>query len=77
VLVAKLSTGELAVGDLWFRDSTRNPWNPERGSSGSSAGPAPATAAGLVGFAIGTETGGSIVSPASACGAVGGRPMDA
>ena len=74
VLVAKLSTGELAVGDLWFRDRTRNPWNPERGSSGSSAGPASAAAAGLVGFAIGTETGGSIVSPASTCGVVGLRP---
>jgi Asp-tRNA(Asn)/Glu-tRNA(Gln) amidotransferase A subunit family amidase len=74
VLVAKLSTGELAVGDLWFRGRTRNPWNPERGSSGSSAGPASATAAGLVGFAIGTETGGSIISPASACGVVGLRP---
>jgi Asp-tRNA(Asn)/Glu-tRNA(Gln) amidotransferase A subunit family amidase len=74
VLVAKLSTGELAVGDLWFRGRTRNPWNPERGSSGSSAGPASATAAGLVGFAIGTETGGSIISPASTCGVVGLRP---
>lgn len=74
VLVAKLSTGELAVGDLWFRGRTRNPWNPERGSSGSSAGPAAATAAGLVGFAIGTETGGSIISPASTCGVVGLRP---
>lgn len=74
VLTAKLSTGELAVGDLWFGGRTRNPWNPERGSSGSSAGPASATAAGLVGFAIGTETGGSIVSPASACGVVGLRP---
>ena len=74
VLAAKLSTGELAVGDLWFRARTRNPWNPERGSSGSSAGPASATSAGLVGFAIGTETGGSIVSPASACGVVGLRP---
>jgi Asp-tRNA(Asn)/Glu-tRNA(Gln) amidotransferase A subunit family amidase len=74
VLVAKLSTGELAVGDLWFRGRTRNPWNPERGSSGSSAGPAAATAAGLVGFAVGTETGGSIISPASTCGAVGLRP---
>jgi Asp-tRNA(Asn)/Glu-tRNA(Gln) amidotransferase A subunit family amidase len=74
VLVAKLSTGELAVGDLWFRDRTRNPWNPERGSSGSSAGPASAASAGLVGFAIGTETGGSIVSPASTCGVVGLRP---
>lgn len=74
VLVAKLSTGELAVGDLWFRGRTRNPWNPERGSSGSSAGPASATSAGLVGFAIGTETGGSIMSPASTCGVVGLRP---
>jgi Asp-tRNA(Asn)/Glu-tRNA(Gln) amidotransferase A subunit family amidase len=74
VLVAKLSTGELAVGDLWFGGRTRNPWNPERGASGSSAGPAAATAAGLVGFAIGTETGGSIMSPASACGVVGLRP---
>jgi Asp-tRNA(Asn)/Glu-tRNA(Gln) amidotransferase A subunit family amidase len=74
VLLAKLSTGELAVGDLWFRGRTRNPWNPERGSSGSSAGPAAATAAGLVGFAVGTETGGSIISPASTCGAVGLRP---
>ena len=74
VLVAKLSTGELAIGDLWFRARTRNPWNPDRGSGGSSAGPASATAAGLVGFAIGTETGGSIVSPASTCGVVGLRP---
>jgi Asp-tRNA(Asn)/Glu-tRNA(Gln) amidotransferase A subunit family amidase len=74
VLVVKLSTGELAIGDLWFRARTRNPWNPERGSNGSSAGPASATSAGLVGFAIGTETGGSIVSPASACGVVGLRP---
>lgn len=74
VLVAKLSTGELAIGDLWFRARTRNPWDPARGSGGSSAGPAAATAAGLVGFAIGTETGGSIVSPASACGVVGLRP---
>jgi Asp-tRNA(Asn)/Glu-tRNA(Gln) amidotransferase A subunit family amidase len=74
VLVAKLSTGELAIGDLWFRARTRNPWNPERGSGGSSAGPASASAAGLVGFAIGTETGGSIVGPASTCGVVGLRP---
>jgi Asp-tRNA(Asn)/Glu-tRNA(Gln) amidotransferase A subunit family amidase len=74
VMVAKLSTGELAIGDLWFRGRTRNPWNPERGSGGSSAGPASATAAGLVGFSVGTETGGSIVSPASACGVVGLRP---
>lgn len=74
VLIAKLSTGELAVGDLWFRARTRNPWNTERGSSGSSAGPASATSAGLVGFAVGTETGGSIISPASTCGVVGLRP---
>ena len=74
VLVAKLSTGELAVGDLWFGGRTRNPWNPERGASGSSAGPAAATSAGLVAFAVGTETGGSIISPASTCGVVGFRP---
>jgi Asp-tRNA(Asn)/Glu-tRNA(Gln) amidotransferase A subunit family amidase len=74
VLLAKLTTGELAVGDLWFGGRTRNPWNPETGSSGSSAGPAAAVAAGLVGFAVGTETGGSIVSPASTCGVVGCRP---
>lgn len=74
VLVAKLATGELAVGDLWFRGRTKNPWNTSRGSSGSSAGPASATAAGLVGFAVGTETNGSIVSPASTCGVVGFRP---
>jgi Asp-tRNA(Asn)/Glu-tRNA(Gln) amidotransferase A subunit family amidase len=74
VLIAKLTTGELAVGDLWFGGRTRNPWNPETGSSGSSAGPAAAVAGGLVGFAIGTETGGSIVSPSSTCGVVGMRP---
>lgn len=74
VLLAKLSTGELAVGDLWFRARTRNPWNTERGASGSSAGPASAASAGLVGFAVGTETGGSIISPASTCGVVGLRP---
>jgi Asp-tRNA(Asn)/Glu-tRNA(Gln) amidotransferase A subunit family amidase len=74
VLLAKLTTGELAVGDLWFGGRTRNPWNPETGSSGSSAGPASSVAAGLVGFAVGTETGGSIVSPASTCGVVGFRP---
>jgi Asp-tRNA(Asn)/Glu-tRNA(Gln) amidotransferase A subunit family amidase len=73
VLLAKLTTGELAIGDLWFGGRTRNPWNPEMGSSGSSAGPAAAVAAGLVGFAVGTETGGSIVSPASTCGVVGLR----
>jgi Asp-tRNA(Asn)/Glu-tRNA(Gln) amidotransferase A subunit family amidase len=74
VLVAKLATGELAINDLWFRARTRNPWNPALGSSGSSAGPASASAAGLVGFAVGTETGGSIISPAATCGAVGLRP---
>lgn len=74
VLVAKLTTGELAVGDVWFGGKTRNPWDPSRGSSGSSAGPASATAAGLVGVSIGTETGGSIVSPAQTCGVVGLRP---
>jgi Asp-tRNA(Asn)/Glu-tRNA(Gln) amidotransferase A subunit family amidase len=74
VLVAKLTTGELAVGDLWFGGRTRNPWNPERGASGSSAGPASAAAAGLVGVAIGTETNGSILSPASTCGVAGLRP---
>jgi Asp-tRNA(Asn)/Glu-tRNA(Gln) amidotransferase A subunit family amidase len=74
VLIAKLATGELAINDLWFRARTRNPWNPALGSSGSSAGPASASAAGLVGFAVGTETGGSIISPASTCGAVGLRP---
>jgi Asp-tRNA(Asn)/Glu-tRNA(Gln) amidotransferase A subunit family amidase len=74
VLVAKLTTGELAIGDFWFGGRTRNPWNPERGSGGSSAGPAAAVAAGLVPFAIGTETNGSIVSPSSACGVTGLRP---
>jgi Asp-tRNA(Asn)/Glu-tRNA(Gln) amidotransferase A subunit family amidase len=74
VLLAKLTTGELAVGDLWFGGRTKNPWNPETGSSGSSAGPASAVSAGLVGFAVGTETGGSIVSPASTCGVTGLRP---
>jgi Asp-tRNA(Asn)/Glu-tRNA(Gln) amidotransferase A subunit family amidase len=74
VLVAKLSTGELAGGDVWFGGQTKNPWNPEEGSSGSSAGPASATAAGCVGFAIGTETGGSIVGPSTRCGVYGLRP---
>src|SRR5439155_18064028 len=74
VLLAKLTTGELAVGDVWFGGKTRNPWDVSRGSSGSSAGPASATAAGLVGFAVGTETGGSIISPAQTCGVVGLRP---
>jgi len=74
VLVAKLSLGALAWGDVWFADTTRNPWNLEQGSSGSSAGPASAVAAGLVPFAIGSETWGSIVSPSTRCGATGLRP---
>ncbi|MGE0554419.1 MAG: amidase [Gemmatimonadales bacterium] len=74
VLVAKLSLGELAQGDVWFGGTTKNPWNTEQGSSGSSAGSASATAAGLVGFAIGTETLGSIVSPSTRCGVTGLRP---
>ncbi len=77
VLVAKLSMGALAQGGRWFKGMTRNPWQPEEtniGSSGSSAGSASATSAGLVGFAIGTETLGSIVSPSSRCGVTGLRP---
>lgn len=74
VLVAKLTTGALAYGEIWDGGVTRNPWNPSEGSSGSSAGPAAATAAGLVAFAIGTETLGSIVSPSMRCGATGLRP---
>ena len=74
VLVAKLSMGALAQGGVWFGGSTRNPWDVSRSSSGSSAGPASATAAGLVGFSIGTETLGSIISPAAACGVTGLRP---
>lgn len=74
VLVAKLTLGELAWGDVWFGGRTRNPWDYEQGSSGSSAGSAAATAAGLVGFAIGSETWGSIVSPCSRCGVTGLRP---
>ncbi|MEE9288653.1 MAG: amidase [Bacteroidota bacterium] len=74
VLVAKLTMGALAWGDVWFGGKTRNPWNLEQGSSGSSAGPASATAAGLVGFSIGTETWGSIVSPSTRCGTTGMRP---
>lgn len=77
VLVAKLSMGALAQGGRWFAGMTRNPWQVEeerQGSSGSSAGPASATAAGLVGFSIGTETLGSIVSPSSRCGCAGLRP---
>lgn len=74
VLVAKLSLGELAQGDVWFGAMTRNPWKLDQGSSGSSAGPAAATAAGLVGFAIGSETLGSISSPSTRCGTTGLRP---
>ena len=74
VLVAKLSLGELAMGDTWFGGQTRNPWDTETGSSGSSAGPAAAVAAGLVPFAIGSETLGSIVSPSTVCGVTGLRP---
>jgi Asp-tRNA(Asn)/Glu-tRNA(Gln) amidotransferase A subunit family amidase len=77
VLVAKLSMGALAQGGRWFQGVTRNPWNPSEdrtGSSGSSAGSASATAAGLVGFSLGTETLGSIVSPSSRCGCTGLRP---
>ena len=74
VLTAKLTTGELAFGDQWFGGRTNNPWNPEQGSSGSSAGSGAAPAAGLVAFAIGTDTGGSILSPAVRCGVVGLRP---
>jgi len=74
VLVAKLTMGALAMGDVWFGGKTRNPWDPEQGSSGSSAGPAAATAAGLVGFSIGTETWGSIISPSTRCGVTGLRP---
>ncbi|MFZ0732487.1 MAG: amidase [Candidatus Sulfotelmatobacter sp.] len=74
VLVAKLSMGALALNDIWFGGQTMNPWLPEEGSSGSSAGPGAATAAGLVAFSIGSETGGSIVSPSMRCGVTGLRP---
>jgi Asp-tRNA(Asn)/Glu-tRNA(Gln) amidotransferase A subunit family amidase len=74
VLVAKLSMGALALNDVWFGGQTMNPWLLEEGSSGSSAGPGAATAAGLVGFAIGSETEGSIVSPSMRCGVTGLRP---
>jgi len=74
VLIAKLTLGALAWGDVWFGGQTKNPWNMEEGSSGSSAGAAAATAAGLVPFAIGTETWGSIVSPSTRCGTTGLRP---
>ena len=74
VLAAKLATGEFASGDRWYRGRTRNPWNPDEGSSGSSAGPGSATAAGAVAFAIGTETQGSIVSPSRRNGLSALRP---
>lgn len=74
VLIAKLSLGALALNDVWFGGQTMNPWLPTEGSSGSSAGPGAATAAGLVGFSIGSETGGSIVSPSMRCGVNGLRP---
>jgi Asp-tRNA(Asn)/Glu-tRNA(Gln) amidotransferase A subunit family amidase len=74
VLVAKLSLGALALNDIWFGGQTMNPWLPEEGASGSSAGPGAAVAAGLVGFAIGSETEGSIVAPSMRCGVTGLRP---
>jgi len=74
VLLGKLSLGALALNDVWFGGQTMNPWLPQEGASGSSAGPGAATAAALVGFAIGSETGGSIVSPSMRCGVTGLRP---
>lgn len=74
VLIAKMTLGALAMGDVWFGGKTRNPWDLEQGSSGSSAGSASATVAGCLGFSIGSETLGSIVSPATRCGATGLRP---
>jgi Asp-tRNA(Asn)/Glu-tRNA(Gln) amidotransferase A subunit family amidase len=74
VLVAKLTSGEIAQGDRWFGGQTRSPWDPTQGSGGSSAGPGSATAAGLVGFSIGTETSGSILGPSARCGVTGLRP---
>jgi len=74
VLVAKLSLGSLALNDVWFGGQTKNPWNLDEGASGSSAGPGAAVAAGLVGFAIGSETQGSIISPSMRCGVTGLRP---
>ena len=74
VLVAKLSLGALALNDIWFGGQTMNPWLLEEGASGSSAGPGAATAAALVAFSIGSETGGSIVSPSMRCGVTGLRP---
>ncbi len=74
VLLGKLSLGALALNDIWFGGQTMNPWLPQEGASGSSAGPGASTAAGLVGFAIGSETGGSIVAPSMQCGVTGLRP---
>ncbi len=74
VLIAKLSLGALALNDIWFGGQTMNPWLPEEGASGSSAGPGAATAAALVGFSIGSETGGSIIAPSMRCGVTGLRP---
>lgn len=74
ILIAKLSLGALALNDIWFGGQTMNPWLPEEGASGSSAGPGAATAAALVAFSIGSETGGSIVAPAMRCGVTGLRP---
>jgi Asp-tRNA(Asn)/Glu-tRNA(Gln) amidotransferase A subunit family amidase len=74
VLIAKLATGELAAGDNWFGGQTKSPWDPTQGSSGSSAGPSSATAAGCVAFGIGSETSGSILSPSARCGLAGLRP---
>ncbi len=74
VLTAKLSLGELAMGDMWFGGRTNNPWDPEQGAGGSSAGSAAAVATGAVSFALGTETSGSIITPAMRCGVVGLRP---
>ena len=74
VLMVKLTLGALAMGDIWYGGVTKNPWDLKQGSSGSSAGPAAATVAGLVAFSIGTETLGSIVSPSTRCGATGLRP---
>ena len=74
VLIAKLVSGELATGDMWWGGQTKNPWMPSQGSGGSSAGPGSATGAGCVGFSIGTETAGSIIGPSSRCGVTGLRP---
>ncbi|HUU38431.1 MAG TPA: amidase [Candidatus Desulfaltia sp.] len=74
VLLAKLSMGRLATGDEWFGGTTKNPWDPQTSSGGSSAGPAAATVAGCIGFAIGTETYGSMITPCAICGVTGLRP---